>query len=282
MNRFAYDIASRSAHARPSRRGGFTLVELLVVIGIIAVLTAIVAVGIFSLLPSASDRASGTRLEALQTMYIDWAVDESATVGQGSQAGERPLPSAVQSAWGGAEQPPSAIEDATGVYAGTSQNHQVAAFWAQRTQEMIKRMNLIPANRELWDALPASAKTQNMGYAATITARFRTGPTGFNTGTIAPALVFNDTANNTSATLEPPMLLDGHGHLIFWVPPTGLQGMILESDPSWNDGSAGLNQGGRLLPVDGKGFFISPGADGNYQTHDDNVYSTTLRKAPAN
>ena len=72
------------------RRAGFTLMELLVVIGIVALLATIVTVGIATALGKTVDRATTTRLEMLDTMLAAYATaDNDSTGGQGNTAAKR-------------------------------------------------------------------------------------------------------------------------------------------------------------------------------------------------
>ncbi|MEL7238883.1 MAG: prepilin-type N-terminal cleavage/methylation domain-containing protein, partial [Planctomycetota bacterium] len=144
-------------------RTAFTLVEMLVVLGIIALIAAIVTVGIFSALGNTGDNATRVRLETLTTMYSNWEQDTRAASNAGAQAGGRRLPSSVRTSMGtaasnGAEVPPvSANADSAfdGIVVATDEgSHEI---WALRTQQMIRRMLTVNSNRELFASLPDDA-----------------------------------------------------------------------------------------------------------------------------
>ncbi|MEL7240437.1 MAG: hypothetical protein AAGK78_16390, partial [Planctomycetota bacterium] len=71
---------------------------------------------------------------------------------------------------------------------------------------------------------------------------------------------------------------DSQDGLILFVPPEGLVGMINEGDPTWQYDPNDPLAGDRLVARDGRAFFMSAGNDGNFKTHDDNIYSTELIK----
>ena len=229
--------------------------------GIIAILAAVITVGIFSALGNTGDRATQLRLDTLQQMYKTWEQDSTAAAGSGAQGGKRSLSTAVRS--NAAQQPPSAV-NAEDPFADP-----VAKDWSVRTQQMIRRLLSTGSNRETWDGVDNRGKTGQVTFATF---------TYDNGGLLATAIdqteVFADYSGTPEkAPLDPALLKDAGDSIILWVPPAGLTGMTNEGDPSWMATDI-------LVAIDGDGFFMAPGDDNDYRTHDDNLYSTELRKQP--
>ena len=262
MASFAPQIAG-SPSAAP-RRGGFSLVELLVVIGIIALLTAILTVGITSVRGKIADRSTKTRLEALDAMLAAYAQADAATGGAVGRQGAKRLPTVVQPLAGGDFY--STVDGQVVANAATFSVPAVAVPLAApalttdltadpasaRTQGVLATLLRLPTNQKAFDALPTESKT----------------------GPVEPAgsLLNLLTPTATTSPLAPPLLVDAFNHPILYVPPTGLTGMTY-ADGSTVTAGAPVGQARALVAADGASFWASAGPDGSFAAGDDNVYS---------
>ena len=240
--------------SRRSGRGGFTLVELLVVILIITIVAAIVAVGIFSAYGGQRDKTTRTRLESAATLLAEYRRDTrgGAAAGVTSTAGRLPekldrdlnddgaadaddVMNVADADLTSAGPQPLVTGDPGTVAAGDADNG-FAPFG--RTRLVMQRLLRVPANRAAADALPTEAL-------------FRL---------------------PTSAADDAPVLLDGFGNVILYVPSVGLAGLDYgDAFPGW-----GAASDPRLVARDRKGFFMSAGPDGSYGQAADNSYSTEV------
>ncbi|MEM8874169.1 MAG: type II secretion system protein [Planctomycetota bacterium] len=268
---------------RPPRRrrhhpgsAGFTLIELLVVIGIIALLTVALVVGLSGASGAAQERATNLTLEKLRTM-TDEAERSigSAFYGIGGAVGFRYDGATVGT-------PPNQVKTLSAVNAGQLDPAVAAgesAFFATEamrdTLAIMASLQTVPTNVDVLSALddserfPIGIDTSN---ATAIDGLIQDpGPSG---DTLAPSI-------------QDRMLLvsDAWGFPIIYCPGTG--------DPSGIGvtsvvGDAGgltnvlTESGGNVTVIssNGKGFWVSPGPDGLYQTDADNVYSTEVKIEP--
>ena len=175
-------MAPHAPLQRPARRrSGFSLVELLVVIGIIALLATILTVGITSVRGKIADRSTKTRLEALDAMLAAYAQADSATGGAIGRGGAKKLPSVVEPVQGSGKLY-STVDDQTpnaGALATFSSNGMpvpapdlampdavsVDAGYA-RTQGVLSTLLRVPANQKAFDALPTETKIGPQAYVA--------------------------------------------------------------------------------------------------------------------
>ena len=67
--------------ARPGRPRGFTVIELMVVIGVILVLIGIAVIGLNALTAGANSDATKTTLESLRAMVTEWEVTSKKPIG---------------------------------------------------------------------------------------------------------------------------------------------------------------------------------------------------------
>jgi prepilin-type N-terminal cleavage/methylation domain-containing protein len=281
------------APARQAR--GFTLIELLVVLLIIVIVAGLVIVGITSILGSMRDDSTQTRMEMLNSFMAAYANAENARAGGQGNTRAMALPSALQaialtgdyySTVDGYFDPNAAnITDAARpreplrAPGRFNDDSWVVDTAAARTQAVLKRLLSVPANQSAFATLPEDAKT------AAVPGQYR--PGGPDSTPIVALLVHAPGPTGPDADmprpLDPPLLVDGHGNIIVFIPEAGL------TDVSFADGTQLLyntsdpDQSPRLVAADGSAFWASGGPDGNLQTGDDNVYSTqVIVRDPAN
>src|SRR5690606_14927908 len=100
-------------------------------------------------------------------------------------------------------------------------------------------------------------------------------PDDVKTLNVAAGGVVNYSGGTGPGPLDPPLLLDGHGGVILFVPEAGM------TDMTFKDGTTlqwtGASGDARLVAADSRPFWVSAGADGSFATADDNVYSTQTR-----
>lgn len=248
---------------RAARRRGFTLLEILVVIGIILLLVGIGVVG-FRVLDQ-SGRVTETTLKNLQSMlgeyeamtalreqppyaYIDGTRKTAAEL-KGEKINFWEYPASTAAVTGG----DGDVKTATS--AGSPRYNWDAVA---NTQVALLMFNRVPANKQAMTQLPAK---QVHGT-----------PSGIKGDKLAP--------DKTPDRIDPPLILDAWGNPIVFVPKYGLRGVDLMK----NDGpgheledqtilSTGHIEAGATPPRSARPFFASAGPDGDFRTGDDNLYS---------
>lgn len=255
---------------RPRRTGGFTLIELLVVILILGIVAGILTVGIAGVRGKMSARSTETRMQALKTMLGEYGRNTAGSAAAGAASTKRPLPLAVldtnddgiADADDAILLPPlSTPED---IVSDTNNDPRTVAG---QTQLVYTRLRTVPVNKTTFDDFSAEAKTNVLPVVA------------------GNGLAYVDAASAESL-LTTPLLLDAWGNVILFVPPAGILGgpkpnsnnptvyparLYFENFPLW-DGTTDP----RLVGADGGAFFMSAGADGLFETADDNLYSTEV------
>ncbi len=266
-------------------RGGFSLVELLVVIGILVLLAAIVTVGLSGVLGRQQDRDTENRLQILESMLDGYANTGDAGSRSGRGLPPRIVPSGGTAYNGGAgvwysvsdasygnagsDTPTPASgadvdapidltneQDASGTAFTLNQSEIQSvgrSIAGARTQAVLRRLLDVKQNSDIFLDLPASARA-----ASTVFGEIE-----------QPRIYFSAGASTTF--MDPPLLLDGSSGVILYVPPTGVRGLTFEGDTSWNPATD------ILVSEDGTAFFMSAGSDGLFTAADDNLYSTTVR-----
>ena len=218
------------APARPRRRPhrGFSLVELLVVLGIIVIIASMVVVGLSTLAGRNERTRTEARLSVLETMVENYRNATGSKVGQGLDTGARNLP----------------YYDA-GFISVPAGSGAIATGVTDNTASVITTLLAVPTNRELRDA-------QDNDF-------------------VADAAIKDD----AERTVPIGVPVDGSGNAILYVPSEGITvgaGGIAKPDGSWWQGRPATNDL-RLVARDRNPYFVSPGEDGDYSTHGDNVYS---------
>ncbi len=263
------------AQSRRRRAAGFTLLELLVVIGIIALVTGLIVVGVASTLDGASARSTDTRFESLRTMLANYGRNTGDSVAAGASSTSRQLPSALRlvdfdgnNTVDADDVLPAPDFAEPAAFAEIEHDPDTGQFnVATITQQVLIRLLRIPVNAEAFDALPSDAKGSQIAYDAVA---------GF---------AFADTNESDDVDegdrLEPALLLDGWGGVILWVPPVGMGSVDGAPPEEWLEFEEGANPaltaaGVRVAARDGEGFFVSAGPDGSFKKASDNVYSADV------
>jgi type II secretory pathway pseudopilin PulG len=275
------------------------MIELLVVLVIIMVVAGLIVVGITSAMSGTRDRATQTRLDMLDGFMAAYQNADNARTGGMGNTEAKKLPEALKSIATGTAlystidnraadpgplstapadigQPLTAPDPgAAAPYLGSdptryptqpNEDNWVLEPAVARTQAVMRRLLTIPANQSTFSTVSDDAKTLN---AAT-------------TYDGQPSLLSYASGSGPSGPLDPPLLVDGFGNVIIFVPPPGLSGL------AFSDGSRNVT----MRAANGRAFWVSAGADGLFAGSpgsdgiwgnaddvpgaDDNVYSTEV------
>jgi prepilin-type N-terminal cleavage/methylation domain-containing protein len=227
-------------------RRGFTLLEMIVAIGIVLILLSIAVIGFRSLDASASKKETNATLTSLQGMMAELEATAGITrlVGDGGVYGRNekiirdPNPPQVHN-------PGDVV---AGTATGDTGRYGIAV---RRTQEVINRLMQVPKNKTAIGQLGGKRLL------------------GKPTNTYANAndkVVLNPNGGHLPTT---PVLLDGWRNPILFVPSAGMEGVDLGLR---SDGTHELNDQTIIAPGN-RPFWASAGPDGDFTKGDDNVYS---------
>lgn len=263
------------------KRQGFTLIEVIIAMSVILILIGMLVVGLKYLSASSKTKATEVALQNATALVAEL----EATAG----LSRLPFRGAIDAPGDVSEGSPDQYSDGLRI-----------------TRETIRALRAVPANRQSMDQLPTStvgipAHNPATSYEAGDQV---TGPDGkiyvatspMGTGSPVPPSGSWDLTNDPV-----PFILDGWGNPILFVPPPNLTAGNEEERYGLRDlvvadrGSTKyrmMNPGGiedqSITPSDStiyppssapdrlrhfRSFWVSAGPDGNFRTHDDNIYS---------
>jgi prepilin-type N-terminal cleavage/methylation domain-containing protein len=215
---------------RPMRRKAFTLIEILTVIAIIAILVTLLTLGIRHLTTSGRQKVTETALHNLSSMLA--ARQMSGGVQDINQLFSTPEWTQATGLTGklGVSGEAATLSASLAQQSGTN-GVIVPTSPLGATVLVMSKLKAIPENARTIAALPAdSVKSISVAVAQT----------------------------NPPVVITAPILLDGWGHPILYVPPGGVVGLFKVGDN-------GMVQGmpAKTSP-DGRGFWMSADADGYF------------------
>jgi len=246
--------AQRRAH---SARGGFTLVELITAIGIIAILVALLVLGIKHVSARAKTDKTRTVLASLKGMQTEFE-----TKGGRMRMIDRPYYN--NDKWQMVRRevaPKGKMEmDDTGL-----RDKVVTSPEFERTRRVVQALLTMPANQTVINNLPEEVRMKDPPAGGTkelpITAPVLVDGWG-NPILYAPRKVkpSPNPENAPAGDAPPDESIPADRPKFKW----GLQGLFIKANP-------GVEH--FYEPTDGKGMFVSAGPDGDFSTADDNIYS---------
>lgn len=251
-----------------ARRAGFSLIELLVVIGILVVLIALAVIGFRVVGTASREKVTNNQLENCKSLLGEF---ENSGASLGSLMAtplvktdhwfEPPTPLAPLTA--------PTVLDATNcrVSAATTLPGAEAPFvtplpsFIQDTARVLARLRSVPKNRAAIEAM-SSDRIRGVSYPL------------LNIPNNAKVAGTSPSGRDLPAG-DSVVLLDGNGFPIYFVPGAGLADVNRGYNGSGDRTAASSydSPGGTIYAPDRRPFWASPGPDGDLTTGDDNLYS---------
>lgn len=298
--RLLLDIANngrRTMKRRPCRNSGFTLIEILVVIGIILVLIGIVFVALKHVGGASKSSATKIDLQNLQSMLAE--LENAGPLTTTIQFPTTPpFPNSPQYSVTAILSGIGDVNDTTyAIGSGTLNTDRWLNLGIYSTQFVMGRLRSVPQNRQSLQSLPTERFVRAQGEGPAYGSATPNATTPIRTGNGSP-----------HGTPDPPIMADAWGNPIIFVPSGGLviasaynssapgyvKGSIVASSgnfyralkdlvrssgtiaavtdtSSWEQLPAGFNP--TVTAPGNRPFFASPGADGVFSAPDDNMYS---------
>src|SRR5687768_11256257 len=260
----------------PGGRRGFTMIELLVVLVIILIVAGLVVVGITSAMSGQRDNATVTRLQMLDGFVAAYQNADNARAGGMGNTEAKRLPEALKAIGdpavtqfystvdSGADD--AAVPAKTGEplmapaggappYLASEPGRFPAQFveenWilepaVARTQAVLRRLLTVPANQSAFSTVSEDGKT--LSAATTYNGQ--------------PSLLAYAAGTSASGPLDPPLLVDGFGNVIIFVPATGLSDIDFADGTQVQWSNVGPGEPYRIVAANGRAFWASAGADG--------------------
>lgn len=275
------------------------MIELMVVLVIIMIVAGLIVVGITTAMSGQRDNATETRLQMLDGFLAAYANAENARAGGMGNTEAKRLPEALKAVSTSTEfystidsaaddtappartgdpltapdpaaAPPYITDDPSRYPPLFNEDNWIIEPAVARTQAVLRRLLTIPANQSAYSSLSEDAKTLPVA-------------TSYDGGAgPEPSLLAYMAGSGDAGQLDPPLLVDGFGNVIIFVPATGLSGL------AFKDGSRNVT----IRASNGRAFWASAGADGSFAGSagpdgtwgnaddvpgaDDNVYSTEV------
>jgi type II secretory pathway pseudopilin PulG len=277
------------------KSSGFTTLELMIVIAILVILVGLVVVGAHHIIGGGREKDTKVRLEALNGMLTEF----EAVTGVGLK--RQPADMFYDGSMGDDIDTPTRYAGPNPIDIWRDGDPQTTAttpsnvpirepLWAPsfvsepdfragkpgrfgstavlNTQRVMKMIVGIPAAQQMLDKLPANSQLTNPNKDGSLT---------------MPASLTHLTYqnNDNKNALKPPLLVDAWNNPIIFVPASGLRGVKLKDHPPTElhvITSLGVFEESDIPPefppkAGARPFWASPGPDGDFRTHDDNVYS---------
>jgi prepilin-type N-terminal cleavage/methylation domain-containing protein len=299
--------------ALQARRRAFTMIEILVVIGIILILTGIVMVAVRRLGTTSKEHATHITLSNLQGMLndygsttgfktepADWVLSDFSV---GSVSTSTTTPPYTTSFWTGLNQGtgpyfPAPIASPTNVSDTGSLSVRTGSPEIMNTLVAMNLLCHIPANRTAVSNMPPQTllvPTFASGSIPTAGADGVWGTSDDSSSTIVypigchvqsggkfyvSLLKNSDSAptignwrDESAAPQQAPLLLDAWGNPIIYVPGGGLSVQLLNGGTTYDASNTNLIKGQTVTSPDKRPFWASAGPDGDFSHGDDNIYS---------